>query len=384
MDTIKKGILKNTVCCLFVLVVLSQPVWAFSPEMKRSMVTGPWELVVKSDMKSAGFAVSIEVPDEDKPAEINKMYPIIGSAKKIKVERYFPNYQWKTAPQKYDGPGAVAEVKLAGPKLNQSLWLTTEDAARSVLSSPVGSVAIKKLYRPDKGQEMIDQLLKSGSLGVISVKIDDKSKPLQFVIKNKFQTKIPGTDYKLKILKYVPHYTIDKKSKKVFSQTDQHANPAILVQISKGFKKYEQWIWAKRGSPHMKDTLPYKVSFTDFDLNLSKGRYVFVVGSSDKTWLISNDGKKNFSQPAEIGKSYPFTNDQYSFTVSQVLANTILKDEWYNKSDSLESPVLIVTIQDGDNSEQLILPLNKAQQTSDKTGNAVVTFRKKMPAQMGE
>jgi hypothetical protein len=382
----KKLILKKTAICLFVLAVLSQPVWAFSPEMKRSMVTGPWELVVKSDMKSAGFAIPIIVPDEDKPAEIDKMYPIIGSAKKIKVETYYPNYQWKTVPTKYDGPGAVAKLAIEGPRLdkNKAYWLTTEDAARSVLSSPVGSVAIKKLYSADKGQEMIGQLLKPGSLGVISVKLDDKVKPLQFVIKNKFQTKIPGTDYKLKILKYVPHYTIDKKSKKVYSQTDQHVNPAILVQISKGFKKYEQWIWAQTGSPHMKDTLPYKVSFTDFDLNLGKGRYILAVGSPDKTWLISNDGKKNFSQPAEVGKSYPFVNEQYSFAVSQVLANTVLKDEWYNKSDSLESPVLIVTISDGDKSEQMVLPLNKAQQTSDKTGNAVVTFRKKMPAQMGE
>jgi hypothetical protein len=380
----KKLILKKTAICLFAMVVLSQPVWGFSLEMKKAMITGPWELVVKSDMKSAGFAIEITVPDEDKPAEIDKMYPIIGSAKKIKVERYFPNYQWKTVPQKYDGSGMVAEVKLSGPRLDQTRWLTTEDAARSALTSPVGSVAIKKLYSPENGQGVIDQLLKSGSLGVISVKIDNESKLLQFVIKNKFQTKIPGTDYKLKILKYVPHYSIDKKSKKVFSQTDQHVNPAILVQISKGFKKYEQWVWAGAGSPHMKDTLPYKVSFTDFDLNLSKGRYVLVVGSSDNIWLISNDGKKNVSQPAEMGKSYPFTNDQYSFVVSQVLANTVLKDEWYNESDFLENPVLIVTIQDGDNSEQLILPLNKAQQTSDKTGSAVVTFRKKMPTQMGE
>ena len=79
----------------------------------------------------------------------------------------------------------------------------------------------------------------------ISVSMDDKSKPLQFVIDHKFKTELPDSKYKLKILRYVPHYTVDKKTKKVFSQTDNPVNPAIQVQIQKGFKKYKPKITSK-------------------------------------------------------------------------------------------------------------------------------------------
>jgi hypothetical protein len=181
----------------------------------------------------------------------------------------------------------------------------------------------------------------------------------------------------LKILKYVPHYTIDKKTKKVFSQTDQPVNPAIQVQIQKGFKKYKQWIWGSTYSPHMKNHLPFKVSFDDFKLPKAKGYYTLVVSSSDKQWLISHDGEKRISQKPEIGKEYSFSKLMYDFTIKQILVNTVLKDEWHNESDSLLNPALIVTVREGDNSEQKILMLNKPQQTSDKTGKAMLAFKKK-------
>jgi hypothetical protein len=281
-------------------------------------------------------------------------------------------------PQKYDGNGAVAQVHLTGPKVDQLRWVTTEDKRRSSVSARVGGITLKRLYDTEDSEQVIQQLLKPDTIGLISVSMDDKSKLLQYVINSKFQTKLADSEYKLKILKYVPHYTIDKKTKKVYSQSDQPVNPAIQVQIQKGFKKYKQWIWADTASPHTKNHLPFKVRFADFNLPKAKGYYTLLTGSSDKFWLLAYDGEKRVLQECQLGEKYPFADEEYSISVSQVLANTVLKDEWHNESDSLISPALIVTVQEGDNSEQMILMINKSQQTSDKTGKAVIIFRKKM------
>ena len=79
---------KSVVLYVLVLTALTQTAWAFSSEMKKAMMAGPWELFVKADMKSPGFAIAVTVPDENKPTDIDKLFPIMGSAQKIRIEIY--------------------------------------------------------------------------------------------------------------------------------------------------------------------------------------------------------------------------------------------------------------------------------------------------------
>jgi hypothetical protein len=148
--------------------------------------------------------------------------------------------------------------------------------------------------------------------------------------------------------------------------------------VQKGSKVYKQWLCGKISSPHMKYHLPFKVSYTDFDFRLEKGQYVLLPVAPDKQFLITGQAGKKASQIAKIGKPYLFSDDKHSFTISQVFTNTVLKDELHNESDSLVNPALAVAVHEGDNVDKLFLQLNKSQQTSDKTGKAVLVFRKKM------
>jgi hypothetical protein len=215
-------------------------------------------------------------------------------------------------------------------------------------------------------------------IGLVSVVLDDKSKALQFVIKPGFKVEIPKSDYKLEVLKYYPHYGIDKKTKKVQNLSDETVNPAIEVQVQQGKKKFRQWLWSRSSSPHMEYKLPVKVKFSEFNFAAKKGYYELLVASDDKFWLIANDGEKRVIEAAEIDKIYPFADDKYSFKITQIIENSILKDEWHNESDSLNNPALVVSVQDGDQSDRLILQLNSAQQTKGKDGGSVLLFRKKM------
>ena len=124
--------------------------------------------------------------------------------------------------------------------------------------------------------------------------------------------------------------------------------------------------------------LPVKVQFDEFNHVAKKGYYSLLVASDDKFWLITNDGEKKIVESAQINKRYPLADDKYGFVITQVHENTILKDEWYNESEALISPGLVVNVRDGDQSEKFVLQLNQAQQTKDKAGGAVLLFRKDM------
>ncbi|MCF7954798.1 MAG: hypothetical protein K9M75_03250 [Phycisphaerae bacterium] len=379
MNKIKsKSFIKQLAMSAVILMFFSHSAFSYSPEMRRAMVSGPWVLFVKPDMQSEGVETDVSVADVEKASDVNKTIPVVGSTKKIQIEKYLPNLQWKITAEKYHGSGDTAQIKITGPNLDQSRWLSTDDSMRSTVKSSVGGVTAKSLYNTPGVDEVVRKFIQPEYIGILTVVPEGKSEPLQFAVKRDFEVELPDSDYKLKVLKYYPHYVIDKKTKTADNQSDRAVNPAIEVQIDGGKGQYRQWIWSRLSSPHMKNKLPVTVEFSEFNFAEKKGNYELLLVSEDKNWLITNDGKNKIVLPAVIGARYPFANDKYGFTISQVIENSILKDDWFNKSNVQANPSLIVKVIDGDKSDRLTLELGKAQQASSEVGGAVVVFKKKM------
>ncbi|MCD6394629.1 MAG: hypothetical protein J7M40_14135, partial [Planctomycetes bacterium] len=70
----------------------------------------------------------------------------------------------------------------------------------------------------------------------------------------------------LKILDYMPHYSIDAKPMKIKNASNRPVNPAIKVSSTKGDSSTEQRLWSRfPSSPHSKIKLPFRAEFTAFD-----------------------------------------------------------------------------------------------------------------------
>jgi hypothetical protein len=355
--------------------------WAMSAGPHHSFLTGPWELVVKLGLEGEGLRLPVRVTDENKPQKFSSVMPVMGTPIKVRLEEYVPDLMWETTAAKYPGGGTVAKLTVKGKNLEQEIWLNSADLSRQSMSSSIGGVAIRRLHDPNTAEKLVRELTHPQAVGILSVWPEDSNSPFEYAAKVSEAVAIPNSEYKLTILEYVPHYSVDTETKKVVSQSDKPINPAIRVVGNNGARTFEQWLWAKfPSSPHKETKLPLRMKFADSDLRNVKGRYILVAAGGSKPWLLfSKEGKKHVER-AVLGNFYPFANAEYSFTIEKIIDGAIIKTDWKNNSESLLHPAIIATIEQNGTGRQTVLELNKPFHHKTKFGTLVLLYRRRPPS----
>jgi hypothetical protein len=349
----------------------------------HSFLGGPWELVVKMGLEGEGLRFPLTVPDENKPRKFDTVLPVKGTPVKVKLEEYVPDLKWETAAVKHPGDGIAVKLAIRGKNLEQDVWLSPDDPARQSISSSVGGVAIRRLHNPDAAEVLVRGLTHPKAVGILSVWPEDGNRPFECAARTAETITLPGSKYRLTVMEYVPHYSIDTQTRKVVSQSDKPVNPAVRIAIDDGRRVSEQWLWAKfPSSPHEETKLPLRMRFADVDLRGDQGSYVLAVASGTKVWvLLSNKGEK-LAEKAVLGRPYPFADKEYGFSIETVMDGAIIKTEWKNNSERLLSPALVATIEEDGTSRQAVLELNKPFHHKTKSGTLVLLYRR-APAPVG-
>lgn len=358
--------------------VLMDSVWAGSDNPHHSFLGGPWELVVKMGLEGDGLRFPLAVSDESKPQKFDAVLPVKGIAVQVKLEQYVPDLAWQTVAVEQPGGGIVAKLSAKGKDLSQDIWLNPDDPARQSITSAVGGVTIKRLYNPDTAESLVREMTHPKVVGILTVWLEDSNRPFECAVKKAESITIPGSAYKLTVLEYMPHYSVDTKTKKVSNQSDKPVNPAIKLSIRNGRKTFEQWLWAKfPSSPHEKTKLPLRMRFTDFNLRSDdKGAYILAVASGTGPWLLLSKNGEKRAENALFEQPYPFSDKDYSFSIEKIMDGAIIKTEWKNNSERLLCPAIIATIEESGASEQAVLELNKPLHHRTKSGVLVLLYRR--------
>jgi len=246
----------------------------------HSFLGGPWEIVIKTRLEGEGLRFPLTVPDENKPQKLDKVLSIKGTPIEIGLEDYVPDLKWETNAVKHAGGEIAAKLLINGKNLKQDIWLISGDPARQSISSRIGGVTIRRLHNTNGVEKLMRGLTDSKAVGILSIWPENGSQPFECVAKTAETINIPRSKYKVTIIEYLPHYSIDTETKKVVSQSQEPVNPAVKVAIDDGNKTYERWLWAKfPSSPHEETELPLRMRFTDFDLRGAKGQHILAVAS---------------------------------------------------------------------------------------------------------
>lgn len=347
---------------LVATVILAVPgsVYAYSPEMRKAMLAGPWEIAVQVGDQGHGLGFPISVSDPNKPEKLDEVLPVMGTAMEIILEQYISDLRWEASAVKKADGGVVARLAIKGPDVDQSFWLNSDDPAVQSMSSPIGGVALKKLHNADTAEKLLRELTKSKSIGVLSLGYPDPNMPREYVVSSSGKVSIPKSKYKISVQKYMPHYTVDTTTKEVVNQSKKPLNPAIKLRVDEGKKRYEQWLWSKfPSSPHQTVKFPFETRFTDFDLGDTQGQYFIVASPKSGMWLFNLKGGKKQFQKAVFGQAYPFAKKEYSFTIEELTYGATVITEWKSGSETLANPAIIATIKGDEISQQVVLELNK-------------------------
>lgn len=371
----------NVNLILFALVIVMIPslqAMAMHADPHHSFLGGPWELVVKMGLGGDGLRFPITVSEESKPQKLHDVLPVLKSPIKIKLEHYIPDLAWETTAIPHPGGGIVAQLTIKGKNLEQSILLNPGDPARQSVTSRIGSIAIRKLYNSNSAEALVRKLVDRKAVGVLSIWSKENDQPFECIVKGKQKFTLPGSRYKINVAQYVPHYSIDTKTKKVSSLSDEPVNPAIRVILNDGKKTSERWLWAKfLSSPHEQEKLPFRMRFTDFNLQNTTGHYILVTAGREQVWILQSEKRRNRLEKAKSGRSYFFADKQYSFNIEKILDEAIIKTQWKNKSNRLLRPAIVTTIERDRTEQQTVLELNKPFHLKTKTGVLVLLYRRR-------
>jgi hypothetical protein len=389
MRPIKNNHVKFAVCPWAVAIVciaamlLADTAWPYA-NMKKQPIDGPWEIAVQSGGGTAGLQFPVEVPDENKPTLLNSVFPVMGTSVKIRLEQYLPDLKWETVAIDQPGGGTIARLTVSGTGLNKEMWLDSDDLAKRIISSAIGSVAIRKLHDASTVETMVHELKAPEAVGIVSVWSNDSNAPTDYVVRKNGKIEIPDTKYKLSILEYMPHYSVDTMTKKVTNASAKPVNPAIKISFDDGAEKIERWLWSKFPSaPHMgKDhnnvELPVRIEFTEFDIEGEQGRYLLVAAWGSEAWILYMKDGKARAEKIKLNSPYPFANEAYSFIVNSIATSAVIKTDWKNNSEKLLRPALLATIESGGAEQQAVLELNQPFHYNADSGTLILLYRRQV------
>jgi hypothetical protein len=363
---------------IIVYVMTATPCSAFPKETRHNLVKGPWELVIQIGGQGPAFRFPVVVDDPDKETKLNAVLPVMGTPMKITLEQYLPDLTWDTVISEQSGGGAVATLTIKGPNLEQKMWLASDVPERQALTSHIGGVALKKVEQAATLKQIMEADPQQKIIGVVTARLKDPNILFESIIEPGKTYSISDTEYQIEILEYLPHYSIDTQTRQVINQSDKPVNPTIKITIDDGSKKKDHWFWSKFGSsPHAETNLPLSITFTDFDLTGTTGSYIIAYAPDSDPWLISSQDGKRQAQKVEFGRDIPFTDDQYSFRIEQIMDHARIDMVWANKSHSLLHPALIMSIEENGRKYPAVLELNKPHHQKIGEETVVILFRQK-------
>ena len=111
----------NFVLILSGLLIFTGQTYGYSPEMRRTMLSGPWEIVVQSGMSGSMMSFPVKIDDENKSAALDEVLPLMGSPIKIRLMQYLPDFKWDTSIVEDPSGGAVVKINAKGENLNQDI-----------------------------------------------------------------------------------------------------------------------------------------------------------------------------------------------------------------------------------------------------------------------
>lgn len=388
----KKTFIDKKMLSLTTLMVLAGCIaFMTSPAMsfKSMSKKGPWELLVQLGEQGSPLRFPVKVPQYDKPLDLDKNIPIFGSTAKIKIQQYLPDLRWETYVEEKKNSGAVARVSITGSALPQpfSMLLSTEELKRKTRELQAGKIGLLKLVDPVHYQSNIKQLSNTDILGMLTVRVNDpsaksKGNIQEFIISPNQKIILPDNGSHITILDYVPNFTIDIKSKKVTSASDEPINPAIKVKIQEGDKSREKWIFANYpdlmmgnhpGNNAAKSTL--QINFDHFSLKKDHPTYYLIISPGQTPALLSKVKKKIKVESIKKDAKYPLDGD-FAFTIDQTYESAALMKKWINGSEKLKNPALIVQYTLGGVQEEVVLELGKPFHKKTEQGTMILMYRK--------
>ncbi|MCP4455548.1 MAG: hypothetical protein GY809_29160 [Planctomycetes bacterium] len=343
-----------------------------------AFLSGPWEVMVRVGLEGDTLHFPIHVTHENKAQALDQLLPVRKTPVTINFRHYVPDLGWEVQCFDRADGGHVAQLSLEGPDLKQAVWLDSADLKKRAVSSEIGGVEIKAWQNRQTSESLFQAIVMPDVVGVLSAWDTPSSVPVEAGVMSGSVITLKPSQTQLTVLKYVPHYSVDKDTKAVAGSGTEPVNPAILVRAEIGGQTYERWVWSRFDDPpHQTIDFPVRVSFACTQLgSRPEGKYqlLTISGCEPKMLYASQNGLVlNDVTPKT---RFSFANPDYGVVVNQVRCGASIKTVWRNRSDRLIRPALVATFRSQFIEQEVVLEFNKPYHYKTGSGTLVLVYRR--------
>jgi hypothetical protein len=334
---------------------------------------GPWEVMVRIGLEGDILHFPLAVEDESQTQVLSQVLPVRGTAVVLTFTQFVPDLVWTTACVPHPAGGCVAKLRLTGASLDQQLWLSTGDVGKRSISAPIGGVAIREV----QCSTTFEALMRPQTVGVLTLGGPDSNDVQEIPAQLDHPFTLADGLSTLTVLRYEPHYVMDRQTKAVSSSSEEPVNPAVLVRLQREGHLYEEWVWERFvAPPHEARAFPLQVRFANTLLGPAPNKYLLAVVREGDAYLYTRAENRLSGVPAVLHRPYPFGQSGYAFTLQEIVHGVTIQNTWSNNSNRLVRPALVGTIQAGEARKQVVLEFNKPYHYKTEEGTLVLVYRR--------
>ncbi|UCD56983.1 MAG: cytochrome c biogenesis protein ResB [Candidatus Hydrogenedentota bacterium] len=168
---------------------------------------------------------------------------------------------------------------------------------------------------------------------------------------------VEGTEYSVKVLRYVPDFVIDFGTREVTSRSDFPNNPAIQIRIMSPSGSSEQWVFSRFPSTHTAADASIELRFRRNQHFGNIVDYVLVLNAPDSRPALAHirEGKLMAKAVIDIGQPVSIEETAYGITVDRFFENANMLREIVNRSDRPNRPAMEISVEQGGSSNSYYL-----------------------------
>ncbi|MGQ9617783.1 MAG: cytochrome c biogenesis protein ResB [Candidatus Aminicenantia bacterium] len=287
------------------------------------------------------------------------------------IKEYYPDFYIAEKVLRGNEEGLKPVMKLSLQKMNseEEILLYSE---KSSYFSPDGEFAIYFRWDVDERLENNISFSSPKWRNILEITVDGKTLDTEV---EKGDT-IERDGYTFKVIDFLPHFIYDSQKKEAFSFSEEPKNPALRVEIrGKNGEVEKIWIFGKVSGFErvvlFNGNVELKYRFEEGSIGAK--RYIFIYGGKKFLKIIEENGSKieGFSTPHSI--SFNST----SIKIEEIYNNASVVSEYSTKSNNPSNPAILLHLEKGTPSENLLLAHNP-EPIYLGNGNFALTFERKM------
>lgn len=280
---------------------------------------------VGGDSKNPTVEIPLELGAPAADAELTQTLDLPVPFNRLRVTKYLAAAELiqEVVAAEGEGGAPAAQIAIEGPTQSYRRWLAAGDAERNRLVSYIATWRYVTAGAAAERDELFRQFSEEFTrVPVLTVARADGSGAHAFAFAADQVEEVPGLECKVRMLRFLPHFSRSEETKEPVNRSQRRVNPAALVEFEYQGRQEQRWVFGKFPGYERPSAgaVPVAVSLDcpqEAERPVPDLVLVSKAGGEHEVW-IRHEGRCE-SRPIAVNEVVPIPKTQYGFRLTSLV-----------------------------------------------------------------